>query len=66
MNEEHSKNDDDTIAPIFSDPFPEEFNKGRIWEMFQIFQSQDKDHLTEELKIIVKFAKAKVSLFHSF
>ena len=65
MNEEQSKNEA-TIAPILSDPFPEEFNKGRIWEMFQIFQSQDKDHLTEELKIIVKFAKAKVSLFHSF
>ena len=60
MDEEHSKNEA-TIAPILSDPFPEEFNKGRIREMFQIFQSQGKDDLTEELKIILKYAKAKVS-----
>ena len=59
MNEDKSKNED-TIATILSYPFPEEFNKGRIKEMFQIFQSQDKDDLTEELKIILKYAKAKV------
>ena len=60
MDEYKSKNED-TIAPILSDPFPAEFNKGRIREMFQMFQSQDKDDLTEELKIILKYAKAKVS-----
>ena len=59
MNEDKSKNEA-TVAKIFSDPFPEEFNKGRIREMFQIFQSQEKDDLTEELKIILKYAKAKV------
>ena len=60
MDEEHGNNEA-TIAPILSDPFPTEFNKGRIREMFQIFQSQDTDDLTEELKIILKYAKAKVS-----
>ena len=60
MDEYKSKNED-TIAPILSDPSPAEFNKGRIREMFQIFQSQDKDDLAEELKIILKYAKAKVS-----
>ena len=60
MDEELSKNEA-TIAPILSDPFPEEFNKGRIREIFQILQSQDKDDLREELKTILKYAKAKVS-----
>ena len=60
MDKEQGKNEA-TVATIFSDPFPAEFNKGRIREMFQMFQSQDKDDLTEELKIILKYAKAKVS-----
>ena len=60
MDEEHSKNEA-TIATIFSDPFPTEFNKSRIREIFQILQSQDKDDLREELKTILKYAKAKVS-----
>ena len=51
------------LDALFSNPFPEEFNQIRIREMFGMFQSQDRDDLTEELKTILKYAKAKVIIY---
>ena len=62
-DEQSNHEDPETLDALFSYPFPEEFNQIRIREMFGMFQSQDRDDLTEELKTILKYTKAKVIYF---
>ena len=64
-DEQSNHEDPETLDALFSYPFPEEFNQIRIREMFGMFQNQDRDDLTEELKTILKYAKAKVIYFHT-
>ena len=62
-DEQSNHEDPEMLDALFSYPFPEEFNQIRIREMFGMFQSQDRDDLTEELKTILKYTKAKVIYF---
>ena len=62
-DEQSNHEDPETLDALFSYPFPEELNQIRIREMFGMFQSQDRDDLTEELKTILKYTKAKVIYF---
>ena len=64
-DEQSNHEDPETLDALFSYPFPEELNQIRIREMFGMFQSQDRDDLTEELKTILKYTKAKVIYFHT-
>ena len=61
MDDEQSNHKDSDTDTLFLGTFPEEVNQDRIRQIFQILQSQDRNDLTEDLKTLVKLAKAKVS-----